>query len=50
MLVEHCTTPDPTSDTKQIPGALFGSLLEAAAHTGSDLGALVSRIPEEMSI
>ena len=48
--MEHCTTPDPTSDTKQIPGALFGSLLEAAAHTGSDLGALVSRIPEGMSI
>lgn len=50
MLVEHCTTPDQTSNPNQIPGALFGSLLEAAAQTGSDLGALVSRIPEGMSI
>lgn len=31
-------------------GALFGNLLEAAAHTGSDLASLVSRIPEGMSI
>ncbi len=52
MLVEHCTTPDPTSDSNQnsAMGALFGSLLEAAAHTGSDLASLVSRIPEGMSI
>ncbi|KAL7543859.1 hypothetical protein ACHAXR_013228 [Thalassiosira sp. AJA248-18] len=51
-LVEHCTTPDPTRDTNQngALGALFGSLLEAAAHTGSDLASLVSRIPEGMSI
>lgn len=50
ILVEFCTTPDPTSNTDQTPGALFGSLLEAAAHTMSDLGSLVSRIPEGMSI
>ena len=52
MLVEHCTPPDPTSDANQnsAMGSLFGSLLEAAAHTGSDLASLVSRIPEEMSI
>mmetsp|Transcript_36265 Transcript_36265/g.76434 ORF Transcript_36265/g.76434 Transcript_36265/m.76434 type:complete len:168 (-) Transcript_36265:55-558(-) len=53
MLIEHCTTPDPkSSDTNQNSalGALFGSLLEAAAHTGSDLASLVSRIPEGMSI
>jgi len=52
VLVEHCTTPDPTSaaDQNSALGALFGSLLEAAAHTGSDLGSLVSRIPEGMSI
>jgi len=52
MLVEHCTTPDPTSDANHNSalGALFGSLLEAAAHTGSDLASLVSRIPEGMSI
>ncbi len=52
MLVEHCTTPDPTSNANQnsAMGSLFGSLLEAAAHTGSDLASLVSRIPEEMSI
>mmetsp|Transcript_13614 Transcript_13614/g.26044 ORF Transcript_13614/g.26044 Transcript_13614/m.26044 type:complete len:313 (+) Transcript_13614:1-939(+) len=53
MLVEHCTTPDPASgaaDQNSSLGALFGSLLEAAAHTGSDLGSLVSRIPEGMSI
>jgi hypothetical protein len=31
-------------------GALFGNLLEAAAHNGSDLASLVSRIPEGMSI
>ncbi len=52
MLVEHCTTPDPTSDVIQngTMGALFGNLLEAAAHNGSDLASLVSRIPEGMSI
>ena len=52
ILVEHCTTPDPTRDANQnsAMGSLFGSLLEAAAHTGSDLASLVSRIPEEMSI
>lgn len=52
MLVEHCTTPDPTAGANQDSalGALFGSLLEAAAHTGSDLSTLVSRIPEGMSI
>lgn len=51
MLVEHAT-PDPSSDADQNSafGALFGSLLEAAAHTGSDLSSLVSRIPEGMSI
>ena len=53
MLVEHCTTPDPTSDAanqNSIMGRSFGSLLEAAAHAGSDLASLVSRIPEGMSI
>ncbi|KAL3787325.1 hypothetical protein ACHAW5_009334 [Stephanodiscus triporus] len=52
MLVNHCTSPDPTSDANQnsLMGALFGSLLEAAAHAGSDLASLVSRIPEGMSI
>jgi hypothetical protein len=52
MLVEHCTTPDPTSDSNQNSaiGALFGSLIEAAAHTGSDLASFVSRIPEGMWI
>ena len=52
ILVGHCTTPDPTSDVVQnsTTGALFGNLLEAAAHTGSDLASLVSRIPEGMSI
>ena len=52
MLVEHCTTPDTANNENQNSalGALFGSLLEAAAHTGSDLGSLVSRIPEGMSI
>lgn len=52
MLVDHCTSPDPTSDANQnsAMGALFGSLLEAAAHAGSDLASLVSRIPEGMSI
>lgn len=52
ILVEHCTTPDPTSDANQNSalGALFGSLLEAAAHTGSDLASLVSKIPDGMSI
>ena len=39
MLVEHCTPPDPTSDANQnsAMGSLFGSLLEAAADTGSDV-------------
>lgn len=53
MLVEHCTTPDPTSDAanqNSTMGSSFGSLLEAAAHAGSDLASLVSRIPEGMSI
>lgn len=53
MLVEHCTTPDPTSDAanqNSIMGRSFGSLLEAAAHAGSDLASLVSKIPEGMSI
>lgn len=53
LLVEHCTSPDlpngETQDSAQL-GALFGSLLEAAAHTGSDLGSLVSRIPQGMAI
>ena len=46
ILVEHCTTVLDES----AQGALFGSLLEAAAHTGSDLASLVSRIPQGMSI
>ena len=55
ILVEYCTTVDPSSsssDTNQsgAQGALFGSLLEAAAHTGSDLATLVTRIPQGMSI
>ena len=51
ILVEHCTTPDPSSNNQDGDlGALFGSLLEAAAHTGSDLASLVSRIPQGMSI
>ena len=56
ILVEYCTTADPSSssnDTNQnrgAQGALFGSLLEAAAHTGSDLATLVTRIPKGMSI
>lgn len=52
LLVEHCTTPDPTTDTneKGALGARFGSLLEAAAHTGADLASLVSRIPDGMAI
>jgi len=52
ILVQHCTTPDSTSDTNQNSalGALFGSLLEAAAHTGSDLASLVSRIPSGYAI
>ena len=52
-LIEHCTTPPgPTFDEneKSSMGALFGSLLEAAAHTGSDLANLVSKIPTGMSI
>jgi len=51
-LIQHCTTPGPTSDANQnsAMGALFGSLLEAAAHTGSDLANLVSKIPTGMSI
>ncbi len=49
MLVEHCTISDPSSDASE-KGALFGSLLEAAAHCGADLASLVSSIPEGMSI
>jgi hypothetical protein len=49
MLLEHCTTSDPSSDANE-KGALFGSLLEAAAHCGADLASLVSSIPEGMSI
>jgi len=56
ILVEYCTTADPlsssdeTNQNRGAQGALFGSLLEAAAHTGSDLATLVTRIPEGMSI
>ena len=56
ILVEYCTTADPSSSSDETnqnrgaQGALFGSLLEAAAHTGSDLATLVTRIPEGMSI
>ncbi|KAL7498251.1 hypothetical protein ACHAWT_006183 [Skeletonema menzelii] len=49
ILVEHCTISDPSSDASE-KGALFGSLLEAAAHCGADLSSLVSSIPEGMSI
>lgn len=49
MLVDHCTVSDPSSDASE-KGALFGSLLEAAAHCGADLASLVSSIPEGMSI
>ena len=49
MLVAHCTISDPSSDASE-KGALFGSLLEAAAHCGADLATLVSSIPEGMSI
>ena len=50
ILVEHCTKVDPNSNDDAEQGALFGSLLEAAAHTGADLASLVARIPEGMSI
>lgn len=51
ILVEHCTTVlDDDANQRSAQGALFGSLLEAAAHTGSDLASLVSRIPQGMSI
>ncbi|KAL7454387.1 hypothetical protein ACHAWC_006029 [Mediolabrus comicus] len=49
LLVAHCTATDPSSDASE-KGALFGSLLEAAAHCGADLSSLVSSIPEGMSI
>ena len=49
MLVEHCTISDPSSDASE-KGALFGSLLEAAALCGADLSSLVSSIPEGMAI
>jgi hypothetical protein len=51
-LIEHCTTPDqtPTANQNTAVGALFGSLLEAAAHNGSDLAVLVTKIPAGMMI
>ncbi len=52
-LIEHCTTPSSlTSGETQnsTMGALFGSLLEAAAHSGSDVANLVSKIPTGMPI
>ena len=52
-LIEHCTTPSGlTSGETQSSamGALFGSLLEAAAHSGSDVANLVSKIPTGMPI
>ena len=49
MLVAHCTISDPSSDASE-KGALFGSLLQAAAQSGADLSSLVSSIPEGMSI
>ena len=55
-LVGHCTAGiDPseaggTTDEDGPPGALFGSLLEAAARCGADLATLVSRIPEGVAI
>lgn len=56
-LVGHCTAGiDPSNpggtadDDDGPPGALFGSLLEAAARCGADLATLVSRIPEGVAI
>lgn len=52
-LIEHCTTPSGliAGEThNSAMGARFGSLLEAAAQTGSDVANLVSKIPTGMSI
>ena len=43
ILIKHCTEAEGQ-------GALFGSLLEAAAHCGADLSTLVAKIPEGMAI
>lgn len=43
MLITHCTEAEGH-------GALFGSLLEAAAHCGADLSSLVAKIPEGVAI
>lgn len=51
MLVEYCTATNSPSDAEEKGhGALFGSLLEAAAHCGADLASLVSKIPTGMAI
>lgn len=52
-LIEHCTTPSGLisgENQNSAMGAHFGSLLEAAAHTGSDVANLVYKIPTGMSI
>ena len=58
-LVGHCTAgivdPSDPAGTPEDggggpPGALFGSLLEAAARCGADLATLVSRIPVGIAI
>ena len=43
ILITHCTEAEGH-------GALFGSLLEAAAHCGADLSSLVAKIPEGVAI
>ena len=42
-LLTYCTS-------KSTDGALFGELLEAAAHSGADLSRLVERIPQGMDV
>jgi hypothetical protein len=43
ILITHCTESEGH-------GALFGSLLEAAAHCGADLSSLVAKIPQGVAV
>lgn len=47
-LIEHCLSDNDDGD--EVNGSLFGSLLEAAALSGSDLAHLVTQIPTGMAV
>lgn len=47
-LVSYCLKQE--ADGTELKGKIFGSLLEVAARSGSDLASLVSKIPKNMSI